>query len=227
MPTKRGKQLGFRAERIIPMLDADQKEEYFYGRGLTYVDDLTTAWRNMALDADEAWKSGEGVALKIYSQLWGRSAQNMAKAVRLFPEWFTPKNETSAEELIILFTICQLGVRKAKQLYAEWREHSTWRIWEVQTKVNELKARAARGTNDIVLTRAFAKRVKRRTLQVKSRTDVPPVQDEYDVVLRQPQSRKPSPSPLNGKPISSSSGKTSGKTSGGKRATPSASRSRS
>lgn len=228
---KKTKRFGFRADRTIPMLDADQKEEYFYGRALTYVDDLTVAWRNMALDADEAWKSGEGLALGIYSQMWGRSAQNMAKAVRLFPEWFEPKREASAEEMIVLFTICQLGERKAQQLYKEWREHSTWRVWEVQAKVNELKARAARGTNDIVLARAFARRVKRRSVLVKSRTDVPPVQDEYDVVLRQPQSKlkrqPPAPTPKSassGDSATRSSGKKkgAGKTSGGKRPTPSA-----
>lgn len=228
MSKKQAKRFGFRADRVIPMLDADQKEEYFYGRGLTYVDDLTAAWRNMALDADEAWKSGETLALKIYSQLWGRSAQNMGKAVRLFPEWFDPKNEVSAEELIILFTICQLGVRKAKQLYDQWREHSTWRTWEVQAKVNELKERAARGTNDIVLARAFAQRVKRRSVLVKSKSDVPPIQDEYDVVLRQPQSRRktsPAQTPKStsrAAPRSPSSAKTRRMTSGGKPPTPSA-----
>lgn len=227
---KKRKVFGFRADRTIPMLDAEQKEEYFYGRALTYVDELADAWRGMALDADEAWKTGETVGLKIYSQLWGRSAQNMGKAVRLFPEWFSEDKVVSSEELIILFTICQLSVRKAKQLYKEWREHSTWRAWEVQAKVNELKARAARGTNDIVLTRAFARRVKPRTIMVKGREAVPPVQAEYDVVLRQPQrpaqTQKQSP---NGKPNTTLSAKKrgGGKTSGGTRSTPSASTTRS
>lgn len=156
------------------------------------------AQRSAQMIEDALWfyaYRDDDTAMMILSEIFERSAKNIAKSVERHPEYFPelritpPEMLPTPDQLNALRILAMLSVAKEPAVFKKWEEQK-WPAWKVYEEVAALKHRKPRHSKEKrVIPRATVERKNGRRLTVTDEGDgqlLDGIGGEYEVRLYEP-----------------------------------------